>query len=231
MCRAESDSASSLESCIASTAAAAAAATAAPAAVGAAASENALSVSPIPLAAHRYPDNLSAVQGAVTALRKAAQTIPAPASASAPASKSDALQSLTWLDYRIPLVDEYATVSGLEDESLYNTCNSEGKYGEEEEEEGEEDLGEVLIDTEASGANHTAATTSSAKTPLQHLQQFDSVACEIYAAAPANSLILIVTQGSLLPVKLLASQKTRLVATRPSVTCVVVNFFLLLLNC
>jgi hypothetical protein len=212
MCRAESDSASSLESCIAS---------AASAALGAV-----LTASQTPLAAHRYPDNLSAVQGAVTALRKAAQTISAPASASAPSSKSDALQSLTWLDYRIPLVDEYATVGGLEDrQSVHNTCSNEGKY-EEEEEEGEEDLGEVLIGTEASAANHTAATTTSArKTPLQHLQQFDSVACEIYAAAPANSLILIVTQGSLLPVKLLASQKTRLVVTRPSLTCLVFKFF------
>jgi hypothetical protein len=218
MCRAESDSASSLESCIASTAATAA--------LGAV-----LSVSQTPLAAYRYPDNLRAVQGAVTTLRKAAQTISAPASPSAPASKSDALQSLTWLDYRIPLVDEYATASGLEDESVHNTCNNEVKY-EEEEEEGEEDLGEVFIDTEATAANHTAATTTSArKTPLQHLQQFDSVACEIYAAAPANSLILIVTQGSLLPVKLLASQKTRLVVTRPSVTCLVFKFFLSLMKC
>lgn len=97
-----------------------------------------------------------------------------------------------------PKTDEDRSDGGY-DSAGYNSDQGHG-HGDGEGAEGRVDR---TFDRQGSGGN------GSERSPQSPLAQVDSMAQQLYGAAPEGTLLVVVTQGSMQAMKLLASRKTR----------------------
>ena len=111
-------------------------------------------------------------------------------------------ENLVWVD---------VACSG-DDLTTYTSDEGRSSIGEEEEEmeEGEEDhSSSEEVEEYAQRGRKTRREDTYKNLPLTGLAQMDRVAQQLYDAAPANTLMVVVTQGSLKTLKQLAAKKLR----------------------